>query len=145
MYNPPPDFLVDPPCQKKVREYKEMFGSNVPADFVYPDCEEDGYFKLLQCAPLMGCHCVDRYTGEPTSKSSEESPLPTDCQKLMVIVSSRKTESLPTSRKLPTSQSTTQSMSAITAHSTAPGEYLEVSFIKTMPSSRLEILRMGWL
>ena len=126
----PPYLIVESPCWKTVRKYKEMFGGNVPADFVYPDCEEDGYFKLWQCAPLMGCHCVDRYTGEPTSKSSEEAPLPTDCQKLAITVSSRETESLPTSKKLPTSQSTTQSISAITAHSTAPGEYLGIFIIK---------------
>ena len=104
-----------------MKEYNEIFGSNLPEDFTNPDCDEDGYFKLWQCAALMGCYCVDRYTGEPTSKSSEESPLPTDCQKLAVTVSSRETASLPTSRKLPTSQSTTERMSPITAYSTGPG------------------------
>ncbi|XP_028390767.1 uncharacterized protein LOC114515670 isoform X4 [Dendronephthya gigantea] len=109
----------EPPCLKKVKEYKEMFGSNIPEDFVYPDCDEVGYFKILQCAPLMGCQCVDKYTGKPTSKSSQEGLLSADCQKLAATVSSRETESLPT-RRMPTSQSTTQRLLPVTAHSTAP-------------------------
>ena len=38
-----------------------MFGDNPPQDFVYPDCDKDGYFKPRQCFPLAGCHCYDKY------------------------------------------------------------------------------------
>ena len=48
---------------------KARFGSNIPADFVIPSCDKDGYFTPVQCRPLMGCYCVDKY-GNPTTKPS---------------------------------------------------------------------------
>ena len=64
------DSLEIPPCWKTVKANKARFGSNTPADLVIPSCDKDGYFTPVQCRPLMGCYCVDKY-GNPTTKPSK--------------------------------------------------------------------------
>ena len=69
-----------------MKEYKEMFGDDPPADFADPVCDKDGYFKPRQCFPLAGCHCVDKYgtpTFWPSTPSSGSSIL--DCKKIKTL------------------------------------------------------------
>ena len=60
-----------PPCWEIVKANKAKFGDNPPADFVNPNCDEDGYFTPLQCilSPLR-CYCVDKYGNTKTEPSN---------------------------------------------------------------------------
>ena len=89
------DSLEIPPCWKRVKANKARFGSNTPEDFVNPSCDKDGYFTPLQCRPLMGCYCVDKY-GNPTTKPSR-GRLPIGCRNFI-----QSTTSAPTTQVQPT-------------------------------------------
>ena len=87
-----------PPCWKRVKANKARFGSNTPADFVNPSCDKDGYFSPLQCRPLMGCYCVDKY-GKATTEHSRDR-LSIGCRNLVI----QSTTSAPTTQVQPTKE-----------------------------------------
>ena len=89
------DSLEIPPCWKTVKANKARFGSNTPADFVDPSCDKDGYFTPVQCRPLMGCYCVDKY-GKAITKPSR-GRLSMGCRSLI-----QSTTSAPTTQVQPT-------------------------------------------
>ena len=55
-----------PPCWKTVEAAKAWINSGLQ-DVSYPKCDKDGYFTPLQCQPVGGCYCVDKY-GNLTTK-----------------------------------------------------------------------------
>ena len=48
------------PCEKLKKSISEARNRGDEFNQPIPDCDEFGYFKLVQCN-LHGCHCADPY------------------------------------------------------------------------------------
>ena len=74
-------FPLEPPCWKRVREQNRKFGLRRPEDLYMPRCDKHGFYIPLQCPPLTGCYCVDKY-GNPTS-GSRRGPFRPNCRNIL--------------------------------------------------------------
>ena len=71
-----------PSCWETVKENKANFGGNPPTILETVSCDKDGYFTPLQCHPIIGCFCVDKYGVRTTELSKDKSFVP-DCTKFI--------------------------------------------------------------
>ncbi|KAL0964572.1 hypothetical protein UPYG_G00325810 [Umbra pygmaea] len=57
-----------PPCLAELERIQIQEGGKKKLGLFIPSCDEDGYFRRLQCDPSRGgCWCVDQHKGEITS------------------------------------------------------------------------------
>ena len=69
------------PCWKRVEEDKVRL-AGLLQDVGSSSCDEDGYFTPVQCRPLIGCYCVDKY-GVFIKYLSKDISINEDCSNLL--------------------------------------------------------------
>ncbi|XP_052354678.1 testican-2 isoform X2 [Oncorhynchus keta] len=72
-----------PPCLAELERIQVQEGGKNKLGLFIPSCNEDGYYRKLQCDQARGeCWCVDQQGGELASSRIHGNP---DCERLTVI------------------------------------------------------------
>ncbi|XP_051946201.1 testican-2-like [Xyrauchen texanus] len=71
-----------PPCLAELERIQEKEGAKKKPDTYIPSCDEDGFFRKLQCDKSKGeCWCVDQHGGELMGSRIHGNP---DCDELVM-------------------------------------------------------------